>query len=70
MTKRLKLFSLHKVLLHISVPFSLSQMTLDLHIRNRMKLSSKFCFLKNETFLAKRVPALSYMVFLICGMLQ
>ena len=44
-------------------------MTPDLHIRNRMKLRSKFCFLQNETFLAKRVPAVSYMVFLICGML-
>ena len=46
-----------------------SQMTLDLHIRNRMKLRSKFCFLQNEIFLAKRVPTVSYMVFLICGML-
>ena len=44
-------------------------MTLDLRIRNRMKLRSKFCFLQNETFLAKRVPAVPYMVFLICWML-
>ena len=29
-----------------------SQMTLDLHITNRMKLRAKFCFLKNETFLS------------------
>ena len=35
-----------------------------------MKLRSKFCFLENENLLAKRVPALSYMVFLIIGNLM
>ena len=62
--KTTKMFRLNKVLFHISVPLAFSQMTLDLHIRNRMKLRLNFV-----SFVAKRVPAVSYMVFLICGML-
>ena len=48
------------------IPFCL-QITLDLHTKNGVKLRSKFCFLQNETFLAKRVPAVSvsYIVYLI-----
>ena len=43
--------------------FSL-QITLDLHIRNRMKLRSKFLFRIKWDFLARRLPAV-YMVLLL-----